>query len=92
MLPADFEFPAEHALCGYERWITKDRAYGTAAAAAATLRGQVHEKKWERRGVRGEEAVARKGGFGNKERDGRWGWGFLRLGRRGRCDGRGRAG
>jgi len=39
----------------------------------------MHEKEWEGRRVRGEEAVARKGGFGNEERD-RWrilrfGWG-----------------
>jgi hypothetical protein len=37
----------------------------------------MHEEEWERRRVRGEEAVARKGGFGNEERDG---WGFLRSG------------
>ena len=71
MLPTDFEFPAEHALCGYERRIAKDRAYSTTAGAAATLRGQVHEKERERRSVGREEAVARKGGFGNEERDGR---------------------
>jgi hypothetical protein len=47
----------------------------------------MHEKEWERRGVCGEETVARKCGFGNEDRDG-WGFFLLRFCVRcGRCGG-----
>ncbi|KAI0251900.1 hypothetical protein BJV78DRAFT_397160 [Lactifluus subvellereus] len=44
--------------------------------------GEVHQEEGEGRRVRGEEAVARKGGFGDEERDGwRLGGGGGRMGR-----------
>src|SRR6266851_3049164 len=98
-LPADFELAPEHAPRGHERGIAKDGAEGgsscappcdaTATGGGGGERGQMHEEEREGRGVRGEEAVARKGGFGDEERDGGHQWVFLRR-RRGWGRGRGR--
>ena len=65
VLPTDFELASQHASRGHQRRIAVDGAQGTWAAW-----GEVHQEEGEGRRVRGEEAGARKGGFGDEERDG----------------------
>lgn len=68
--PPDFDLAAEHAPRGNERRIAKDSAWGVGGAGAARARGEMHEKERKGRRMCGVEAVARKGGFRNEERDG----------------------
>jgi hypothetical protein len=65
VLPADLELASQHAPSRHERGIPKDGAQLT----SGPTRREMDQQEWEWRCVGGEEAAARKGGFGDEERD-----------------------